>query len=84
MAHEDIVNSLKTERDRLDLAIQTLEGDKPVISKIARRVLSPAARAKISKAMRSRWKKTRAQAKREPQRVVAAPAPAVQPVQKAA
>lgn len=60
-----IVAQLKSERDRLDQAIEALSG----LAGTARvsghkRVLSAAARARIAQAQRERWKKFKAAKKR--------------------
>jgi hypothetical protein len=56
-----IVSQLKSERDRLDRAIQTLSGlDGATRNSSNKRVLSAAARARIAKAQRLRWAKFKA------------------------
>jgi len=59
---QQILTDLKSERDRLDAAIQALEGGKiargpgrPVGSGKKRRTMSPAARKRISEMMKIRW-----------------------------
>jgi len=60
-----IVAQLKSERDRLDKAIAALSGlDGAGRASGRKRVLSAAAREKIAKAQRERWKKFKAAKKR--------------------
>ena len=54
-----IVAELKSERDRLDRAIQALNGVSNQ-RKSGKRKLSAAARASIAKAQRERWQKFKA------------------------
>lgn len=54
-----IVAKLKSERDRLDRAIQALSGVSRK-RKPGKRKLSAAARANIAKAQRERWRKFKA------------------------
>jgi hypothetical protein len=56
---QTIMSQLRDERDRLDQAIRALEGTSPTTrrgrSAKRKRVMSPAARAKIAAAARRRW-----------------------------
>ena len=59
---QQILADLKSERDRIDAAIQALEGGRigrgpgrPVGSGKKRRTMSPAARKRISEMMKIRW-----------------------------
>ena len=67
-----IVAELKSERDRLDRAIQALSGVSNR-KKSGKRTLSPAARARIAKAQRERWRKFQGREERlvEPMEVYA-------------
>src|SRR5450631_1598497 len=81
-----IVSDLKEELARLDQAIAALDGSRPRRGrppKSHRRTMSPAARKRISAAMKLRWaqrksksapKKTAAQAKKAPARKLMSPA----------
>ena len=59
---QQILSDLKSERDRIDAAIQALEGGRkgrgpgrPAGSGKRRRTMSPAARKRISEMMKLRW-----------------------------
>jgi hypothetical protein len=87
---QEISDQLRNERDRLDQAIAALEVTAPgrgrppkVIGRIKRRVMSAAARKRISAAMKLRWaqrlgksapKKSTAPAKKAPVRKTMSPA----------
>ena len=60
-----IVAELKSERDRLDKAIQALSGlGGTSRNSTGKRTLSAAARARIAQAQRERWRKFKAAKKR--------------------
>jgi hypothetical protein len=57
MSVDQILLELRSERDRLDQAIAALEGSSKASTngRRGRRSMSPAARARISNAMKARW-----------------------------
>ena len=62
MNFDQIVSDLKAERAKLDQAIQALDGSsprrgRPPKSALRKRTMSPAARKRISAAMKLRWAK---------------------------
>ena len=68
---QQILADLKSERDRIDAAIQALEGGRigrgpgrPVGSGKKRRTMSPAARKRISEMMKIRWAERKKKAAR--------------------
>ncbi len=82
MNFDQIVSDLKAERAKLDQAIQALDGSgprrgRPSKSALRKRTMSPAARKRISAAMKIRW----AQRKGKP-RTKEAAAPARKPARK--
>jgi hypothetical protein len=82
MNFDQIVSDLKAERAKLDQAIQALDGSgprrgRPSKSALRKRTMSPAARKRISAAMKIRW----AQRKGKPRAKEAAP-PAKKPARK--
>ncbi len=67
---QQILSDLRSERDRIDAAIQALEGGRkgrgpgrPVGSGKKRRTMSPAARKRISEMMKIRWAERKKKAK---------------------
>lgn len=70
MEIERILSDLKSERERIDLAIRALEGGRagrrpgrPVGSGRKRRTMSAAARKRISEMMKLRWAERKKKAK---------------------
>ena len=68
---QQILTDLKSERDRINAAIQALEGGRigrgpgrPVGSGKKRRTMSPAARKRISEMMKIRWAERKKKAAR--------------------
>jgi hypothetical protein len=57
MIIDQILSELRVERDRLDRAINALEGSSnaPSTQRHGRRAMSAAAKKRISKAMKARW-----------------------------
>jgi len=68
MDREQILETLKLERAKLDAAIEALEGiseSRPLVKGRVRRQMSQAARNKIAKAQKLRWEKQKKAEKKE-------------------